>query len=423
MKILRHRRQGNVLLVTLATTTILGITLASYLSLTSSQTANTNRAQAWNSAIPIAEAGLEEALTQLYYNGASNLAANGWTYSAGNFSKRRNIGTNYFVTQISSNANPTIISQGFTALPLSSSYVSRRIQVTTLADGTFMRAMLAKNSIDLNGNNIATDSFDSTDPNYSTGGMYDPAKTKDNGDIATNSGLVNSLNVGNADIFGHVATGPGGSISVGPNGAAGSAAWINGGNSGIQPGWSRNDMNMNFPDVQAPFAGGAFTPSNGNLTGTNYTYLLAAGNYKIDSISMSGQNKMLVTGNAVLWVVNSFSMSGQTKITLAPGATLKLYVGDVTGSGASASLGPRGVAVLGGAPGPVSRDAEDRARDPGPEATTCVALQGAGGDRQGRAASSGSSRRGGAARAARAHPRRGAHRFGPDRRVPPTGGR
>ncbi|MBI3414269.1 MAG: hypothetical protein HY043_02940 [Verrucomicrobia bacterium] len=349
MKISHSHQRGNVLLTVLATTGIIGISLASYLTLTSSQNANLMRAQSWNAAIPLAESGIEEALTQLYYNGGSNLAVNGWSYSSGAYSKRRSFGANYVVAQISSNANPTITVQGFVQMPTSTNYISRRVQVGTLADGMFMRAMLAKNSIDLNGNNIATDSFDSTDPNYSTGGMYDPAKTKDNGDVATNSGLVNSLNVGNADIYGHVATGPGGSISVGPNGAVGAAAWIAAGNHGIEPGWSRNDMNMNFPDVQAPFAGGAFTPSGGNYTGTNYTYLLTAGNYAIDSISMSGTKKMLVTGNAILWIYSSFSMAGQTQIILAPGATLKMYVGNTTGSGASASLGGNGIVNPGNA--------------------------------------------------------------------------
>src|SRR2546422_6550719 len=37
---------------------------------------------------------------------------------------------------------------------------------------------------------------------YSTNGRYDPAKAKDEGDVATNSGLVNTINVGNADIKG-----------------------------------------------------------------------------------------------------------------------------------------------------------------------------------------------------------------------------
>ena len=338
------------MLIALATTSIMGLTLASFLTLTSSQNVNTSRAQSWNLAIPVAEAGIEEALTQLYYNGVTNLTANNWTYSGSQYTKQRSLdGTNYYKVQIAATANPTIIAQGFVQLPKSTNQISRRVQVTTVADAMFARGMLAKGQIDLAGNNIATDSFDSIDPAYSTGGQYDSAKTKDAGDVATNSGLVNSFNAGNADIHGHVATGPGGSITVGPNGAVGSTAWINAGNSGIQPGWSRNDMNVSFPDVQAPFSGGSFTPGGGNQGGTNYTYLLTGGNYLTSSLSMNGQNKMLVTVSSVLWVTSSFSMSGQAEITLAPGVTLKLYVGNTTGSGASASLGGNGIVNPGNA--------------------------------------------------------------------------
>ena len=351
MKIQSSQHQkGNVLLIALATTSIMGLTLASYLTLTSSQNVNTSRGQSWNLAIPVAEAGIEEALTQLYYNGVTNLTANNWTFSGGQYTKQRSLdGTNYYNVQIAATPNPTIIAQGFVRLPKSTNNISRRVQVTTVSDAMFARGMLAKGQIDLAGNNIATDSFDSIDPAHSTGGQYDSTKAKDNGDIATNSGLINSLNIGNADIHGHVATGPGGSISVGPNGGVGSAAWINAGNNGIDPGWSRNDMNVSFPDVQVPFAGGSFTPAGGNLLGTNYTYLLTGGNYLTSSMSMSGQNKMLVTVSSVLWVTSSFSMAGQSQITLAPGVTLKVYVGNTTGSGASASLGGNGLVNPGNA--------------------------------------------------------------------------
>jgi Tfp pilus assembly protein PilX len=195
MKIQSSQHQkGNVLLIALATTSIMGLTLASYLTLTSSQNVNTSRGQSWNLAIPVAEAGLEEALTQLYYNGVTNLTANNWTYSGGQYTKQRSLdGTNYYNVQISANANPTIISQGFVRLPMGTNQISRRVQVTTVADAMFARGMLAKGQIDLNGNNIATDSFDSIDPAYSTGGQYDPAKIKDSGDVATNSGPVNSV--------------------------------------------------------------------------------------------------------------------------------------------------------------------------------------------------------------------------------------
>jgi hypothetical protein len=68
---------------------------------------------------------------------------------------------------------------------------------------------------------INTDSFDSGNPSYSTGRRYDPAKRKDNGDVASNLDILNSINIGSANIMGHVSTGPGGTVAIGPNGSVG----------------------------------------------------------------------------------------------------------------------------------------------------------------------------------------------------------
>src|SRR5262249_7147258 len=102
------------------------------------------------------------------------------------------------------------------------------------------------------------------------GGLYDSTKRRARGDVAVNSSLLNSLSVGNANIYGSVATGPKGSVAVGANGVVGDLAWHAGGNIGIEPGMDRNDMNVDFQDVQPPFNGGAFTPNGtgGNITNT-----------------------------------------------------------------------------------------------------------------------------------------------------------
>ena len=72
-------RHGSVLLTALLTTVIIGLALGSYLWVVSNQNQSVMRSLAWNSAIPVVEAGLEEALTQLYYTDIDHLSANGWT--------------------------------------------------------------------------------------------------------------------------------------------------------------------------------------------------------------------------------------------------------------------------------------------------------------------------------------------------------
>src|SRR6185295_14957508 len=230
---------GSALIVTLLTAVVIGITLASYLTLVSSQNVSTMRSLAWNSTVPVLEAGVEEALTQIHYTGITNLSANGWTYTVGGlYQKQRSlVGGSSYTVVIQPVDPPVIESVGYVPVPLtpssqlgmimgglispgqSSLYVNRQVRVNTKGLPPGDKAIAADGQIDQVGNNIQTDSLLSCDPANSTNGGYDSAKARDNGDIATNSGLVNSVNVGNADVKGHVSTGPGGSVNIGPQGA------------------------------------------------------------------------------------------------------------------------------------------------------------------------------------------------------------
>lgn len=333
---------GHVLMTTLVIAMVLGTALAACLDLVRHQFSSVDRSQHWNSAIPIIEAGIEEALTHLYHNGPDQLEANGWTLNGSCFTKQRSLGSNYFMVSIT-NADPTkpiIVSQGFVQLA-SGNYTSRRVRVDTRRQTSIHMAMVAKGKIDLSGNNIKTDSFDSSDPNYSTAGQYDPAKVKSNGDVATNSGLTNSLEIGNANIWGHVATGPGGSISIGPNGAVGDADW-QGSHTGIQPGWSSDDMNVSFADVEEPFTGGYSTPSKQLINGEWIDYVIDHdGDWQLSTLN----KPLLVKTNiqAVLLVTDSINLSGNDYILIQKGASLKLYM-----KGPTASIKGNGVINLGG---------------------------------------------------------------------------
>src|SRR5512145_2790417 len=91
--------QGGVMAVTLLTALIIGFALASYLSLVSSQNVSTMRSLAWNSAVPVLEAGIEEALTHLKYRGITNLYSDNWrpgpTPQGPGYVKRRQMGESY----------------------------------------------------------------------------------------------------------------------------------------------------------------------------------------------------------------------------------------------------------------------------------------------------------------------------------------
>jgi len=339
----RHPETGSSLLVVLVSSAIVGVSLASYLTLVSQQNQIVKRSESWNAAMPLLEAGIEEALTQLNVTGGTNLASNGWFLAdreeSSAFYRFRWIGRDVYVVGISNVNPPVIFASGYVRDPQSGHYLPpRTVAVNTVRDSLFARGMVAKGDIDMLGNNVATDSFDSVDSNHSTNGRYDRTKAKDNGDVATNQGLINSISVGNANIYGHVNTGPGGSVAVGPNGGVGSRAWHLAGSHGIQPGWSAADMNVSFPDVSVPFTSGS-VPAAGSVGGTNYDLVLDSGNYILDSLNFSSDKKVFVTGRATLYVRGNLSLSGNASIIVgADNASLKLYVG-----GSSASLAGNGV--------------------------------------------------------------------------------
>jgi hypothetical protein len=332
-----QKSTGSVLAIALCATAIIGAALVVYLQLTVNQNQITARSQVWNQCIPVLEAGIEEALTHCNLNFETNMVSDGWQAQFGTYAKTNSIGKGqgsgnslgYYEVSISQTLPYEIISRGYCPMPGSSTFISRTVRVTTRTNGTFSASFIVRENLDMNGNNVKTDSFDSRDPNKSTGGKYDPLKAGDKGDVAAMGGLVN---VGNADIWGHAYTSPTGAVSALVNGAVGSVAWHLALKSGIEPGWWQNDLNISLPDVTKPFEG-APPPAGGTKAGVTYNYILGNGGYQLSSIS---GGKILVTGNAVLYVTGDVILDNASNdlLAFAPGATLKLYC-----AGATARLG------------------------------------------------------------------------------------
>src|SRR6187402_2543593 len=81
--------RGSILLVALVISAVLGITLASYLTLVSFQNRSVVRSQYWNRALVVAEAGVEEALQMVNKNSGSPADLTKWdqTYVPDGWSK------------------------------------------------------------------------------------------------------------------------------------------------------------------------------------------------------------------------------------------------------------------------------------------------------------------------------------------------
>lgn len=269
------RRAGSVLVVTLLISVIIGMTLAAFMDLSSAQHRSVIRSGVWNSCIPMAESGLEEALTHVFLN-STNLATQGWTQSTTGLTmsngvaltgtvyyKSRTLNGGNFLAAIQGGATPTLTVQGSMPKPLSSTdMIVRTIEVRTVGGALFARGLVARGSINWNGG-IVSDSFDSQNSARSTNGRYDPAKRNDNGSIGSVEGNVDVGSSGT--IYGSAGTGPTGTITTGPHAAVGDAAYIAGGGTGIQAGHSQNDLNVAFPDAAVPFTSGYTIPGGGNV--------------------------------------------------------------------------------------------------------------------------------------------------------------
>jgi hypothetical protein len=319
----RDQASGSALVVALVFAAVLGVSLVALLSWACTQNHLIMRSQCWNRALPLAEAGLEEAMAHLWLC-PSNRAQNGWAFQDGFYTKTRQLGEGYYVVQIDTNAPPVVIAEGFAKAPLQvNQYISRKVRVTTTDFPVYYGGIVVDREIELNGNGIYVDSYDSTDPLSSTLGLYDQSKKRANGHVASNYGVKDSINIGNANIFGKVSTAPGGSIDTGPLGVVGSLAWQAAGNKGIQPGWSSSDFNMLLEPVPGPAPGSGLVPAGGSIPGEgDFDYILTDGLWHLDSL----EGRIYVAGNATL-VVSGDSKFGDASdaMKIAAGASLKMW--------------------------------------------------------------------------------------------------
>ncbi len=310
--------------MTLITTVLVGTVLGSYLALITNRNQEAMRSLAWNTAIPVLEAGIEEALTHMH-DDANNPTANQWTAAVVDgqpaYWKTRTLpeGSYFYVTNVGpASPSPAIYSAGYVRSPLrDGQYISRLVRVTaTNPPSVFSRAIAANGAVKLSGGAVV-DGFNSAV------GYYNATTNRNaSGGIATDSGQVGAISVGSAHLYGTAVTGPGGTVSV----SGGSVGDLNFKGPGIEgPEWTNNNMNVAFQSNALPVAQYLPIPDPTPINGSNITYL-PSGNYEADRFISNDQTPMIVTGNATLWVRGNFIVASGY-VYIQPGASLKLYVG------------------------------------------------------------------------------------------------
>jgi hypothetical protein len=366
----KRAEAGNVFLVALGLTAVISVTLASYLTLVQGQADSVYRSQNYNSVIPIAEAGTEEALEFINSVGwTNNLVSNGWsTLTASNTTSRSNFvtGTQYYVVTISNtpSGNPVIYSTGIvpylqhawaaamltntTVTGTSNVTLARTIQVQTRANGLFKYALAAQYSIAFAGA-ADIDSFDSSSALLSTNGLYTPSMRDDHAIVASDSqGIFANGGLGRVAIRGSVNTGTNGTISSTGSYCIGDNAWVSNGTSGIELSRSNDNFNVSFPDIGPPNATFTEVASPGLVNGTNYD-LVFYGNqywgssnviYQGDIFFDWSQTALVTNGSVILYIPpgNNFQIAGNASFYIAPGSQLTIYCGAFGANFSSASF-------------------------------------------------------------------------------------
>jgi Tfp pilus assembly protein PilX len=312
------RQRGSVMVTTLVIALLVGLLVAALLFVAQQQNYLTARSRVWCSEIPIAEAGIEEAISHIVSLPA-NMTDNGWTASGTNFVKSRSFSNAYFYTTIipNSSATNTIVSVGFARIPLQTNYSQRTVMAVlkrTVNDWGFV----AKQTITMSGTTYA----DSYNSNY---GDWSLLNRRDNCGMATISSLSPAIITGTGKIYGSAATGPGGTVT----GHVGDGLWILAGG-GLQPGHVSDDFNMAIPDVVMPNPWApSFTPTKDvTVNGVEYEHVLNGGDWQFDGSTSPSAKGWLIQGNVRIFFNGDFKMTaGGAAINLATNATLEIYMG------------------------------------------------------------------------------------------------
>jgi hypothetical protein len=325
MRLIQKRRTigqaGNALLVVMVIMGLLIAALGTYLTLTSQEHRTTMRSMCWNNAMPLAEAGIEEAMTHLGRN-TNGYAVDGWLANGTNYSKQRFLSNDFYNVNFSGDLNSgvTITSTGAVQW-MDGTYITRTVQVVAQAR-TFppLLGLVAK-AMTIQGT-FYVDSYDTTtntESNPLKFAWYDPLLHS--GKAFMGDPLTSFTLGGNSEVRGYVASARGypkptvaGSAVVGDLLYAGK--WD-------QPGHATNGFFVPFPDVSPPYrAGSVPAPVSGTVSGTNYNYVLNGNNYF--AATLSNASSMYVTGYSRLYVTGSI---GVASITFADvNSRLDLYI-------------------------------------------------------------------------------------------------
>ncbi len=322
----RDRKRGSALLTAVIFTFIVVTLLGSYLYLSSSEYRISTRSFLLGASFNLAEGGIDRALYTLnqgdssgWRTGTDGEGNTYWARRFGSYNLGGNI-TGYMNVVIlnPTSQTPEIFSEGEAAGHVAGN-VSKQVRVA-LSSGffPFLNGFNSKRGVVLKGNNVTFDSYDSRDGSYGYGNI------NSNITVSTISVESDAIDIGNADIYGFVATG-GAQPDVGPKGSI--TTYADPGK--VDKSRITTDFYAEFPNVNPPVLSSPSTsiPSSGYIAG---------GDYELSSWSMSGNDGLYIAGDARIVVSGDISITGKAIIVIASGASVEIYVSgdaDIGGKG------------------------------------------------------------------------------------------
>ncbi len=317
------------MIATLGIAILSAVIIAGYLQMSQNEYKLAQRTLMLQSAMNLAEGGLEEgmdAIVQDAWSGWTAVGSNGYYKKVDTmaFSDARSVELRIYIEDYST--LPILAAEG-RIVDASGDEIFRQVRVDLERASLFANGLLAKRTISFSGNNVSVDAYDSN-----VGLWNETTNRLDQGTVASLSVDNGALSVGNGDIWGYVATG-GGTPDVG---ASGSIQGV-GSTDRIDDSRVSDSFYANLLDVSAP---------TGTSSGINYTvdYLaLGLGSvgatgtdsnpevYHIPSYTMTGSDALDIVGPTVMIVDGDISVTGLAEINiLAPDGSLEIYAdGDV----------------------------------------------------------------------------------------------
>lgn len=323
---MRHKR-GSAMVGAIIISIVAGVAMAATMQSSFTEYKMSKRYLDSQHALNLAESGLEEAVRA--YNAED---WSGWTAETGGYFKIESpawlpagmTGEIRVFAKDTSGNSPIIAAQGKVTDGHGSS-ISRQIMVDMSKTSRYANGILAKDRIQLKGNNVTVDSYDSARGHKSLfwGGSHNRFSNGSVASIAVRTededpGVI----VGNSDVYGYVALGSSGYNKrdlVGNNGFV--AAYPS---ETFDPSRVTTDFRQTIDDVAAPnyssYTNLSTVPAELGTPGGSMEY------YQIDAISVAGSSILTIKGPTTLFVKGDLSFTGNAQLVINADAKLDLYV-------------------------------------------------------------------------------------------------